>query len=255
MQGEPNQVQPGLLQPLSLSMAPRGQDGGVSGTLALIGGAEFGPENGHHHQLFDPGTTVDLLPTAMAYEDPDSMIAAAGAHLGELDVQMRVLAAMTRADAFDSALVETASSTKALYVPGGSPMHLRSVLKETPLLSALVSAWEGGATVAVAAESCSVLCSHMVDNRGGAFTVGLGLITSMTVISRFDKWSADKRQRTISLAAPDLVVAGIDEATALVRAPDGTWGVTGSGGVHVFTGGRAAELSALPRALNPDAGF
>jgi cyanophycinase len=118
-----------------------------------------------------------------------------------------------------------------------------------------VTAWDRGATVAVAAESCSVLCSHMVDNRGGAFTVGLGLITSMTVISHFDHWSPDKRDRTLKLAAPDLVVAGIDDATALVRAPDGTWSVGGAGSVHVFRSGSPAKLSDLPHALNPDAGF
>lgn len=134
-------------------------------------------------------------------------------------------------------------------------MHLRSVLKDTPLLDALVAAWSQGATVAVAAESTSVLCSHMVDNRGGAFTVGLGLVTTLTVIPGFDRWSADKRARTISLAPPGLVVVGIDEDTALVRAPDGTWGVSGSGAAHVFAEGRPIDLEGLPQRLNPDAGF
>lgn len=227
----------------------------MSGTLALIGGAEFGAEADHHRPLFVAGTTVDLLPTAMAYEAPGSVIASATAHFSELGVEMRVLDAMTRADAGDPELVAAAGRSDALYVTGGSPMHLRATLKDTPLLEALVGAWERGATVAVAAESCSVLCSHMVDLRGGAFTVGLGLVTSMTVISRFDRWSPDKRDRTIGLAAPDLVVAGIDEATALVRGPDGSWSSTGSGSVHVFRGGSPVSFEDLPHALNPEAGF
>lgn len=227
----------------------------MSGTLALIGGSDFGEDAGHHRQLFDPGTTVDFLPTAMAYEDPVGAIERARAHFGAMDTDIAVISAMTRGDAADEALAEAAAAAKAVYVTGGSPMHLRSVLKDTPLLDALLTAWSGGATVAVAAEACSVLCGHMVDNRGGAFTVGLGLITTLTVIPKFDHWSPDKRSRTISLAPPDLVVAGIDEATALVRAPDGTWSVTGTGAVNVFRDGTQVGLDGLPKMLNPDAGF
>ena len=227
----------------------------MSGTLALIGGSDFGDEPDHHRQLFDAGTTVELLPTAMAYEDPADTVAEATEHFRQMETDVHVLPAMTRADALEGDFAGTARAARAVYVTGGSPMHLRAVLKDTPLLSALVDAWSGGATVAVAAESCSVLCSHMVDSRGGAFTVGLGLLTTLTIIPRFDKWSPDKRHRTISLAAPDLVVAGIDEGTALVRAPDGTWSVTGTGSVHVFAGGNEVGLVGLPDRLNPDAGI
>ncbi len=232
-----------------------GQDWGVTGTLALIGGADFGTSVDHHQPLFAPGSKIDLLPTAMAFEDPRSVAEAAVAHFAQLDVEVRVLDVTTRADAMDPQLVAAVEASEAIYLSGGSPMHLRSTLKDTPLLDALVRSWRAGATVAAAAESCSVLCSHMVDNRGGAFTVGLGLITSMTVITRFDTWSADKRHRTISLAAPDLVVAGIEDSTALVRASDGAWTVEGTGSVHVFRGGTPVQLTDLPSALNPEAGI
>ena len=55
---------------------------------------------------------------------------------------------------------------------------------------------------------------------------------------------------TVELARPDLVVVGIDEATALIHDPDGVWRVEGAGGVHVFRGGRRAELSDLPSLLS-----
>ena len=46
-----------------------------------------------------------------------------------------------------------------------------------------------------------------------------------------------------------------EDGWAKVRAPDGSWGVTGSGEVHVFAEGRRVDLDGLPRTLNPDAGF
>lgn len=223
-----------------------GQDGRVSGVLALIGGAEFGDTHEHHRPLFRAGSTVTVLPTAMAFEDPDTHIAAARTHFGALDVEVDVLPVFTRADSVSADLVERVGSVEQFYVTGGSPMHLRAVLKDTPLIDALLDRWEAGATVAVAAESTSVLCAHMVDNRGGAFTVGLGLVTSFTVIARFDKWSHDKRTRTVALAPKGLPVVGLDEATALIRSPEGTWSIEGSGGVHVFRSGTEVAFEELP---------
>ena len=63
-----------------------------------------------------------------------------------------------------------ASSTWA----GGSPMHLRSVLKGSAVLAALREAWRGGAVVAGSSAGAMVLTDPMVDPRGGALTVGLG---------------------------------------------------------------------------------
>lgn len=222
----------------------------MSGTLALIGGAEFGDTHEHHRPLFETGSTVTVLPTAMAFESPGAVVAEARAHFSALGVEVDVLPVFTRPDALDAELLERARSVEQFYVTGGSPMHLRAVLKDTPLLEVLVNRWDEGATVAVAAESATVLCSHMVDNRGGAFTVGLGLITTFTVIARFDRWSHDKRHRTVRLAPRDLPVVGLDEATALIRSPEGAWSAEGSGSVQVFRAGQAVDLGSLPAELS-----
>jgi cyanophycinase len=130
-------------------------------------------------------------------------------------------------------------------------MHLRSVLKDTPLLDAMVTAWRNGATVAAAAEAAAVLCSHMVDLRGGAFTVGLDLITTMTVIPRSNVWSHDKWHRTVQLAPRSLPLVGVDEATALLHHPDGTWEIQGVGGIRVVIDGQTGDVTNLPASLNP----
>ena len=133
-----------------------------------------------------------------------------------------------------------------LYLVGGSPMHLRSVLKDTPVWDALVAAWHDGAVVAAASGAARVLCDPMVDPRGGAFTVGLGLLTDLAVIPHHNDWSEDKAHRTLLLAPADLLVVGIDDATALIREPDGTWRIEGVGSAAVFRARAEVGLAALP---------
>ena len=41
----------------------------------------------------------------------------------------------------------------------------------------------------------------MVDPRGGALTLGLGLLTQVAVIPHHDSWSEDKAKRTLKIAA------------------------------------------------------
>lgn len=223
----------------------------MSGSLALVGGREFTEGCSFDRALAHGTDEVLLVPAALAYENPIAAIERATEWFGAMDVGVRVLDVYRRAQAMEPDTVAAAADARFVYLTGGSPMHLRSVLKDTPLLEALVGAWNGGATVATAGEAASVLCSHMVDSRGGAFTVGLDLVTTMTIVPRYNQWSPDKWHRTVELAQPGLPVVGIDEATALIRSADGEWRVEGGGGVHVFIDGRRAELDALPTQLNP----
>ncbi|MEO6571605.1 MAG: hypothetical protein ABIO83_08655, partial [Ilumatobacteraceae bacterium] len=145
----------------------------------------------------------------------------------------------------DPALAAVTRSASFLYLADGSSQHLRSVLLGTPVWDAIVDAWRAGAVLAASAQSATALCDHMVDNRGGAFTVGLGLLSGFTVIPHYDQWSADKRHRTVKLARPDLVVAGVDERTALVRDRAGAWTVSGAASAVFFKGAATVDIDAL----------
>jgi cyanophycinase len=125
-------------------------------------------------------------------------------------------------------------------------MHLRSVLMHSPLWDAIVAAWHDGAVLAGSDAGAMVLCDPMVDPRGGAFTVGLGLLAQVAVIPHHDTWSEDKARRTIALAPRGLVVVGVDERTALIRDTDGAWRVAGTGGAVAFRDGAPVGLDALP---------
>jgi cyanophycinase len=221
----------------------------MNGTLALVGGEEFTEGCSFDAALLEGVQEVLLIPAALAYENPEQAIARAQAYFATFGVSVRVLDVYRRAEALELLPSELASAAQMMYLTGGSPMHLRSVLKDTPLLEGMIGAWEAGATIAAAGEAASVLCSHMVDSRGGAFTIGLDLIQTMTVIPRYNQWSPEKWHRTVDLAKPGLAVVGIDEATALIRSPDGEWRVEGAGSVHVFRDGSRAEISVLSAQL------
>ena len=106
---------------------------------------------------------------------------------------------------------------------------LRSVLKDSPVWAALLDAWRHGAVVAGSSAGAMVLGDPMVDPRGGALTLGLGLVGHLAVLPHYDTWSPEKAHRTVQLATGHLRIAAVDERTALIRDPDGRWRAAGAG--------------------------
>lgn len=220
----------------------------MPGLLALVGGAEWRPGCDFDRDLLAASGASEVLvvPTAAAYEHPDRQIDAAERWFGELGAGVRALPVLTRADAMDPANLEAIQTSALIYVGSGSPMHLRSVLKDSPVWEAIVARWQEGGALAGTGAGAMVLCDPMVDPRGGALTLGLGLIGPMAVIPHHDTWSEDKERRTLKIAPGSLPIVGIDERTALLRDPDATWRTAGAGDATVFVGGTAVGLDALP---------
>lgn len=216
------------------------------GPLALVGGAEWRPGCTFDAELVErAGGDVLVLPTAAAYERPERAVAFAEAWFASLGATARGLSLLTRADALDPANADAIRSARFIYLGGGSPLHLRSVLKATPAWEALCDAWRAGAVVAGSSAGAMVLTDPMVDPRGGAFTLGLGLVRQLAVIPHFESWSHEKVDRTVRLSGDGLVVAGIPERTALLREPDGSWRASGAGTVTLWKDGRQSALEAL----------
>ena len=220
----------------------------MSGVLALVGGGAWKKGCEFDRELLEASGVdeVLVLPTGAAYEQPQRLIDQATGWFSELGAKVKPLMVLTRPDAHDQANVEAIRASRFTYLGGGSPLHVRSVLKESEAWDALVAAWQDGAVVAGSSAGAMVLCDPMVDPRGGAFTIGLGLIEQMTVIPHYDTWSPEKSHRTFQLAAPGLPVVGIDEQTALIRDADGSWRQAGAGNVDVYVDGAKAGLEALP---------
>jgi len=222
--------------------------GAAPGTVALVGGSEWREKCSFDAELLDAAASdeVLVLPTAAAYEHPERAVETATRHFSGLGARVRGLMVLRRPDAEDPEAVQAMRRARFVYIGGGSPLHLRSVLKDSALWQALLEAWHGGAVVAASSAGAMVLTDPMVDPRGGAFTLGLGLIEQLAIVPHYDTWSHEKTHRTVQLAPAGIPVVGIDEQTALLRDPEGGWRVSGAGTVNVFLDRCPADLAALP---------
>jgi len=221
----------------------------MNGPLALVGGDEFTPGCEFDARLIADvsATEVLLLPTGSAYENPGRLIAAAGPWFTGLGVELRTLEVYTRPDAFLAENIAAVARARMIYLAGASPMHLRSVFKDTPLFEALEQAWRSGAALIGAGAGADVLCDPMVDQRGGAYTVGLGLVPGVSVIPRSNTWSKEKVHRTVSLAPTDVVVVELPERTAILLDDAQGWHSSGVGEVIVHTASGVGSLGDIPR--------
>jgi cyanophycinase len=220
----------------------------MTGVLALVGGNEWQEKCTFDRDLLEAsgGTDVLVLPTAAAYEHPQRAVENARRWFESLGGTVSSLEVLRRQDAEDKANAAAARAARFVYLSGGSPMHLRSVLKDSPVWDALVEAWNDGAVLAGSSAGAMVLCDPMVDPRGGAFTLGLGLVEQVALVPHHEEWDEDQARRTIELAPQGLPVVGIDTQTALLRSPEGSWTTKGAGRVVVFVDKKEADLGVLP---------
>jgi len=217
------------------------------GSLALVGGAEWTDGCTFDVDLWEASgrSEVLILPTAAAYEHPQRAVDTAIEWFASMGATARGLMVLGRRDAEDSGMAREVRAAHFIYLSGGSPLHLRSVLKDSPVWSALVDGWQDGAVVAGSSAGAMVLCDPMVDPRGGALTLGLGLVGHLAVLPHYDTWSEEKAHRTVQLATGHLRIAAVDERTALIRDPDGSWRAAGAGSVTVYVAGRPSGIEAL----------
>ena len=171
---------------------------------------------------------VAVLPTAEAFENPAELIATSVLWAQRMGVETKLCAVYTRADAREDGFAQIIRDAAAVYVVGDSPIHLRTTLQATVVYEAIEQQLENGIVVAVAG-SAAALCDPMVDPRGGAFTLGLGLVESIAVITESETWSHDRLQRCLQLANTTVVQLPTGSALLCVQ---GKWNVDGPAIVH-----------------------
>lgn len=203
----------------------------MTGTIALQGGGPFVANDDLDRQLLAEvgATKIVMLPTADAFEHPERLVAAAMSWGERLDLEVEALMVLNRGDALDDGAAGVVRSARAVYLVGDQPLHLRSVLKDTPVWQALIDVHTGGGLVAAVGGSASAMCDPMVDPRGGAFTLGLGLVTGIAFVSESETWSLERLHRTLKLANTPVVCA--PTGSAIVQR-DGEWRHVGNTEIH-----------------------
>jgi cyanophycinase len=214
--------------------------------LALVGGGEFTERCEIEVELLKAtgGGPVAVISAASAYEHPERRVARARARFAALGVEVIDVPVRGRQEANDPELAALVSGYRFVYLTDGSPLHLRGVLKNTPLLEALVSVSRDGVLVASGA-AASCLGDPMLDPRGGAFTLGLGVLAPLAVLPSHETWSPERSRRTRDLLPDHVAVLSLDSATGVVRS-EGRWTAFGPGNVSVHVAGASVGLDSLP---------
>ena len=112
---------------------------------------------------------------------------------------MTALEMFNRRDGEHPDTVRAIERAAFVYLADGSPLHLRSVLKGGAAFDALVRVLSNGGVVAASGAGATVLCDPMVDPRGGAYTVGLGIVQGLAVFPYHGTAADHMRERSIEL--------------------------------------------------------
>jgi cyanophycinase len=194
--------------------------------VVLQGGGPFTANDEFDAQILSahPGY-VAILPTAEAFENPDDLVQLSVAWAKRLGITSKLCAVYSRADAREESFANIISQAAVVYVVGDSPIHLRSTLKDTVVFDAVAA----HSCVVATAGSAAAMCDPMVDPRGGAFALGLGLVRGVASITESEKWPDERLQRTLSLA--NTSVAQIPTGAALIY-DNGTWSTHGAVVLH-----------------------
>jgi len=194
--------------------------------VVLQGGGPFTANDEFDAQILSahPGY-VAILPTAEAFENPDDLVQLSVAWAKRLGVTTKLCAVYSRADAREESFATIITQAAVVYVVGDSPIHLRSTLKDTVVFDAVAA----HSCVVATAGSAAAMCDPMVDPRGGAFALGLGLVSGVAAITESEKWPDERLQRTLSLANTSVVE--IPTGAVLIY-DNGTWSTHGAVVLH-----------------------
>ena len=232
----------------------------MKGALALAGSGEYLPiMQGLEQSLLDNAlakgkrNTYIQIPTAAGQESDERLSfwkTLGGAQAERMGTQQIFLPIYTREDAMNESFANQIKDAGLIYLSGGDPGYLANTLIDTPVWSAIESAWKTGSSLAGCSAGAMALGKHVPNffrpKEDG--TEGFGLIGEIRTIPHYNKffgWIPDAAARKLLTAPVGTTVIGIDESTALVTGlsddpevsfENNSWRVHGEGHVHLLRG-------------------
>ena len=235
---------------LALAAAPKGR-------LFIIGGGDRDTEMTRQFiTLSEKANTGRILVFPMAGGSP----AESGADmvkelkgLGAKNVEFRIL---TREEASKPGAAAVLDGVGGVYFTGGDQARVTQALLNTPVHRRLLEIYEAGAVIGGTSAGAAIMSEVMITGdevkkpeAGHEFetieagnvitTPGLGFIKSAVIDQHFATRKRHNRLISVLAEHPALLGIGIDESTAVIVGPDGTFEVVGEKDVLVYDPGRA----------------
>jgi cyanophycinase-like exopeptidase len=228
----------------------------MRGSVALVGAGEFLDTMVEFDRSLLASTgrgrpRVVILPTASA-NDGESVFqgwADRGvAHFSALGAEVEPVLVRNAAEGRDPAALQAIGESDLVYLSGGNPRLLLSVLHGSPLGVALTEANARGAIIVGCSAGAMAIVGRTMEFRALPrlrvplpfpirWRQALGLVDGVAVLPHYNAWP-EALSACIALQAPrGGVVLGIDEGTAVVGR-NGAWQVYGAGRVTVWRGRR-----------------
>ena len=182
--------------------------------VVLAGGRELDAGTAAGCALAGCGS-VAVVTLAAAYRRPDALLTQIGAWADALSVEHAVVRAVRRSDSLNADVSEPIANCDGVLVLDGSPAHFVGAVKATLLLEAIVAAHGRGADVVWSGAAAAAVCASMVDDRGGALTVGLGLYGGIVVAAGWEGWPRDRRRRLHRMVPESALFIALESGAAV----------------------------------------
>lgn len=208
------------------------------GTLALAGGDEFRDSMSEvdRELLTELGASprVGIVPTAAASERPELAAQNGVEHFHRLGARAEAVMIIDQRSAGDGSLIDLLSHMDLIYLAGGSPGLLLSILAGSAAWRSILERHLEGATLAGSSAGAMVLCEKM-RSRDFPWRDALGLVKGLAVLPHFNKrgnggWADQAAQDFPS----GIKLLGIDEGTAAINRR-GKWRAAGAGKVTLVS--------------------
>ena len=171
---------------------------------------------------------------------------------------------LTREEATNHLSAARLDGATAVYFTGGDQSRLAAVLVNSPVHRKLKELYARGAVIGGTSAGAAIMSQVMItgeellnDDKTNAFkfikkhnietAAGFGFMTNAVIDQHFIKRRRLNRLFSVVLEHPQLVGIGIDESTAIIVNPDGTFEVLGESAVMVIDPRRAANIRADQR--------
>lgn len=175
---------------------------------------------------------VVIVPSAAAFTGAPEACVAIAEVCNEFDVRVEALMVTDRASTSEPYFAERVRAADVVVLADGSALHARLTWRNSPVGEALKAA----TTVVAIGSVATVMSEVMIDPRGGAPTIGLGLFGGVAFT---EPASEERLARTRTLIDPTMALVVLDPRA--VVAHDVTWRVV-SGDALVTRGQRPSTL-------------